>query len=147
MATTNQPKQENTSPEVRNAEAQVRPKQAENARGMLKYRDEHVGAREAAQAGAEAVAKAEREVNANSVASDQTHVVVPVQNQVPQEGALVETPPQPVPPAYTDAQLREMDHAPLGYREPSLAAGASKFEDFDQTVHPQSRVDDPSKPL
>lgn len=66
------------------------------------------------------------------------------QGQVQQEGAHVEQPPQPATPPFTDEQIKEMDKSPQGLREPSVAA---KSDDTDQTRHPQSRVDDPRKPL
>jgi hypothetical protein len=90
------------------------------------------------------VAKAEAEALKNATPAEQAGFNPNPYNQVPQEGALVETPPQPVPPSYSDAELKEMDHAPEGLREPSVAA---KSTDTDQTVHPASRVNDPSKPL
>jgi hypothetical protein len=115
-----------------------------HASKMVGFRGDQVGAREVAVKAAEEVAKADAEAVKNAVPAEQAGFNPNPWNQVPQEGALVETPPQPVPPSYTDAQLREMDHAPEGLREPSVAAGS---DDTDQTVHPQSRVDDPSKPL
>jgi hypothetical protein len=133
--------------DVRAAEATLRPKQRDNAQDMLKYRADHKGAREAAIEQNEALAKNLRAAVKDAVSVDEAASRNPVQNQVPQEGALVETPPQPVPPSYSDAELKEMDHAPLGMREPSVAAGASSFEDYDQTVHPESRVNDPRFPL
>jgi hypothetical protein len=115
-----------------------------HASKMVGYRDDHVGAREAAIEADKAVAKADAEAMKNAVPVGDAAFTPNPYNQVPQEGALVETPPQPVPPAYTEAELREMDHAPEGLREPSVAA---KSSDTDQTVHPKSRVNDPSKPL
>jgi hypothetical protein len=115
-----------------------------HASKMVGYRGEQVGAKQAATEAAEAVAKADAEAVKNATPVGEAAFNPNPHNQVPQEGALVETPPQPVPPSYTDAELREMDHAPEGLREPSVAA---KSTDTDQTVHPKSRVDDPSKPL
>lgn len=114
-----------------------------NAADMVGYRDGQVGAREAALAANEQVAKEQAEALKNATPADQVQFSNPF-NQVPQEGALVETPPQPVPPSYSDAELKEMDHAPAGLREPSVAKDST---DTDQTVHPESRVNDPSKPL
>lgn len=115
-----------------------------HASKMVGFRGDQVGAREAAIEGAKAAAKADAEALKNATPADQAGFNPNPYNQVPQEGALVETPPQPVPPSYTDAELREMDHAPEGLREPSVAANSN---DTDQTVHPRSRVDDPTKPL
>jgi hypothetical protein len=115
-----------------------------NASKMVGYRGDHVGAREAAVEAARQVEKDQAAAIKNATAAGEAAFLPNPYNQVPQEGALVETPPQPVPPSYTEAELREMDHAPQGLREPSVAAGS---DDTDQTVHPKSRVDDPSKPL
>lgn len=121
--------------------------QKSNASKMVGYRGEHVGAKEAAIEAAKAAADAERDAIKAATPAEAAGFTPVYGNQVPQEGALVETPPQPVPPPHTEADLREMDHSPRGYREPSVAAGASGFDDYDMTVHPKSRVDDPSKPL
>jgi hypothetical protein len=118
--------------------------QKSNASDMLSYRDDHVGAKEAAVEANKQVAKDDAEAVKNAVPAEHAAFNPNPYNQVPQEGALVETPPQPVPPSYTEAELKEMDHAPAGLREPSVAAGS---DDTDQTVHPKSRVDDPTKPL
>jgi hypothetical protein len=122
------------------------------AREMLAFREDQVDARTAAEEGEARAAEADRQVVANAVESRDGEVAnVPwaqrlnSQNQVPQEGALVTTPPQPVPPPYPEEILREMDHAPAGLREQHIAA--ENFGDTDQTVHPRSRVDDPTKPL
>jgi hypothetical protein len=120
---------------------------AENAKRQVGYRSDQVGAREAGLAIEDQVRKDQERAIRDAVPVDDSGFAPNYGNQVPQEGALVETPRQPVPPPYTEEQLREMDHAPLGYREPSVAAGASEAEHYDQTVHPKSRVDDPSKPL
>jgi len=115
-----------------------------HAEEMLGYRDDHVSARDAAIEANKQVAKDLAEAAKNATPAEEAGFNPNPYNQVPQEGALVESPPQPVPPSYTEAELREMDHAPAGLREPSVAA---KSTDTDQTVHPKSRVDDPTKPL
>jgi hypothetical protein len=117
---------------------------ASNASKMVGYREGQVAARDAAIAAAEDARKAEADALKNAIPVEQAAFTPNWQNQVPQEGALVESPPQPVPPAYSDAELKEMDHAPEGLREPSIAKDST---DTDQTVHPESRVNDPSKPL
>lgn len=148
---TEQSKPETTTAKASEPKAQATPVVTDNsgdtksnASKMVGYREGHIGAREAAiEAGKEA-AKADAEAVKNATPVGEAAFTPNPYNQVPQEGALVETPPQPVPPSYTEAELREMDHAPRGLREPSVAAGSN---DTDQTVHPKSRVDDPSKPL
>jgi hypothetical protein len=117
---------------------------ASNASKMVGYREGHIGAREAAIEAGKQAAKDDAEAVKNAVPAEQAGFNPNPYNQVPQEGALVETPPQPVPPSYSEAELKEMDHAPAGLREPSVAKDST---DTDQTVHPESRVNDPSKPL
>lgn len=120
--------------------------QAANSATMVGFRDNHVTAADAYAESVKASEEAQREGLRNATPADEVGNAAYHNpgNQVPQEGALVETPPQPVPPSYTKAELEEMDHAPAGLREPSVAA---KSDDTDQTVHPRSRVNDPSKPL
>jgi hypothetical protein len=115
-----------------------------HASKMVGFRSDHVSAHDAAVEANKQVAKDDAAAVKAAAPVDQAAFAPNFQNQVPQEGALVESPPQPVPPSYTEAQLREMDHAPEGLREPSVAKNST---DTDQTVHPKSRVDDPTKPL
>lgn len=117
---------------------------ASNASKMVGYREGQIAARDAAIAAGEDARKAAEDAAKNARPVDQASFTPNWQNQVPQEGALVESPPQPVPPSYSDAELKEMDHAPEGLREPSVAKNST---DTDQTVHPESRVNDPTKPL
>lgn len=113
---------------------------------------DHVSAKDAAIEADGRVAELTRELaaatakaGAGQVANVPADQLLNVQNQVHQEGALVETPPQPSPPPFPAGAEDSMDLSPRGMREPSVAAEA--FGDTDQTVHPQSRVDDPRIPL
>lgn len=149
MATTQGKADEPKAPDAKATEAPkvsepAAPDAKSNASEMLSYREDHVSARDAAIEAGKQAEKDAAEAAKNAVPAEHSAFYPNPFNQVPQEGALVESPPQPVPPSYTEAELREMDHAPAGLREPSVAA---KSSDTDQTVHPKSRVDDPSKPL
>jgi len=115
---------------------------------FTKARESHVGAEQAAMDAAkvqveadEALAKAVREAGPGAVANVPVDQEVNEHGQVRQEGAKVRTPPQPPTPPFHPSAAEHMDITPPGFIR------GSGSDDYDQTVHPKSRVDDPTKPL